>query len=74
MLCGFNTVHVAKTTCVANADAPSGNVLTVVDILSELKVSSTQEALIEEIWLVVGDHQLRCLMRRPGRKAHASID
>ena len=63
MLCGVDTVHVAKTTCVANANAPSGNVLAVVDILSELKVSPTQEALIEEFWPVVDDHQLRCLMR-----------
>jgi len=62
MLCRFETVHVAKATCVANADPPGRNVLAVVHILSELKLAPAEEALIEEIRLL-GDYQLRCLLQ-----------
>ena len=56
MLDRINAVIVGKATGVADVDAPSGNVLAVVDIPSELKLALTQEALIEEIWLLVDHH------------------
>ena len=58
MFCRIDTVEVAKTTGVANVDAPSGNVLSVVNIPSELKLAPTQEALIEKIWRLVDHHQI----------------